>query len=477
MRSLCRRVEGIIISHRMLSVGDTVVLAVSGGADSLCLLYVAAALAQEWNWRIHVAHLHHGIRGSDADQDAQYVAEQSEALGLPYHLQCCDIPRLAEQRGLGLEEAGRYARYQFFADLASQIGAQAVATGHHADDQAETVLMNLLRGTGGLGLSGIRPVRLLDNGVKVIRPLLTITRQEIERYLTDLGIVPRHDRTNDELNQTRNRIRHQLLPHLQQYNPRISEALGRTAEIIRSDEQYLMQLVDDYLATHLVRRYGLVSLAVKELAVQPLALLRRIIRRMVNQFCWDAKQSVDNHVGFEWIEELLKMIRPALPTEPDTKHSWSAPLPNGCVARLSQGQLFFLTPVDQATCLCGQDWRATSPLELPEIGSCLTASEVSEPTSGWDRRCHLDWRLWQEDLQVRSWQAGDRISLGAGSGSKKLSDLFIDSKVPAPYRSRIPILTLGGEIVAVTGLLVAPASRPVAGDSGAIELRLLNTDP
>lgn len=472
-------IENAIVNHRMLSAGDTVVLAVSGGPDSVCLLYLMDALASRWHWQIHVAHVHHGIRGADADQDLCLVSDLAAALGHRFHLRRCDVPGMAQKRGLGLEEAGRYARYQFFHDLAGEVGAAAVATGHHADDQAETVLMNLLRGAGGTGLAGIQPVRLTEHGFKIIRPLLFATRHEIECYLVQAGIRARHDRTNDELNQTRNRVRHELLPHLRQYNPRVTDALARTAAILRVDEQYFASQVESYLSAHLAKRYGLLSLSVAEVLKQPLALQRRILRRMLDLVSWEAKQSIDivASVGFHGIEALLGQMQsnasPALRPH-SANNSWSVPLSGGVAARLSHGHLFFLSTAIHETEMCSRGWRIPGKVELPEIGSRFVALEVARPAGGWDRRIHLDMKLKDSELCLRYWVPGDRIRLGEGYGSKKLSDLFIDAKVPAPYRTRVPIVACGREIVAVADLMVSSAYRPQADAPTAIELQFID---
>ncbi|MGE5654036.1 MAG: tRNA lysidine(34) synthetase TilS [Bacillota bacterium] len=488
MRPLSQIIESTIINHRMLCEGDTVVLAVSGGPDSVCLLHLMSSLAIKQHWQIHVAHIHHGIRGTEADTDASFVADLAHSLGYPFHLCRSDVPRIAEERGLGLEEAGRFARYQYLAHLARQIGARAIATGHHADDQAETILMNLLRGAGGTGLAGIQLVRVLGQGLRVIRPLLLVSRFEIEQYLEAQCITPRYDHTNNELDQTRNRIRHELIPLLKSYNPRITEALARTADILRSDEQYLMQRVEAYLAEHLVHRYGLTSLSIDSIGSQPLALQRRIVRRMLGLISWEAKQSVNQfgataglagpglhvHVDFGRVDNLLDLIQASTTNRQPIKRSWSAPLPGGGVARLSQGQLFFLSHNDCELGAWCHAWHGVGEQNLPEISTRIMANIIAHPWSGWDPRVHMDAGLVGHDLILRSWRPGDRVSIGERAGSKKLSDLFIDAKVPAPYRTRIPIIEHKGEIVAVAGLLVAPQFRPAPEAAKAIQLQLRN---
>jgi tRNA(Ile)-lysidine synthase len=214
-----------------------IVVAVSGGADSLCLADAAIALADELNLQPILAHLNHGLRGAEADADEQFVTQFAMRRNVVVENEKIDVARLAREKNQSVEVAGREARYAFLARVAHRHGANIVVVAHHADDQAETVLLRLIRGTGIAGLRGMSAISRLPDAPDLIllRPLLRITRKEIERYCADLGLQPRHDSTNDALDHTRNRIRHELLPTLESYNPGIRQVLARLADSAASD--------------------------------------------------------------------------------------------------------------------------------------------------------------------------------------------------------------------------------------------------
>src|SRR6266545_2156816 len=250
MASLAAEVRAFITAQRMIDAGAPVVVAVSGGPDSLCLLHILATLRDDLGIALHVAHLDHMIRGAESETEARFVADLARSWGLPATVEAVDVPVLAQ--------------------VARSAGAQAVAVAHHADDQAETVLMHLLRGAGPEGLGGMRPVvpwhewapdketrrpgdKVSDScslspgllvSPSLIRPLLQVTRADIESYCTEHGLAPRRDPTNLDLDATRNRIRHELLPRLIEYNPHIVEALGRTAAICADEQAFVSAALD-----------------------------------------------------------------------------------------------------------------------------------------------------------------------------------------------------------------------------------------
>jgi tRNA(Ile)-lysidine synthase len=218
----------------------TVIIAVSGGADSLCLADAVVAVAPEQNLAPIIAHLNHQLRGEAADADADFVRRFAEACLVPCHIAVVDVAEVAAQTHTSIEVAARQARYAFLAKVAADAGASLVTTAHHADDQAETVLMRLLRGTGIAGLRGMQPCApwpdsTVQTNLKLLRPLLRTTRAEIERYCQDRNLQPRHDASNDDSTYTRNRIRHELLPYLEQYNPGIRAVLARLADSATHD--------------------------------------------------------------------------------------------------------------------------------------------------------------------------------------------------------------------------------------------------
>jgi len=292
--SLVAGVRHAIDRHRMLAGGETVVVAVSGGADSTALLRVLLALRAELRLTIHVAHFNHLLR-TDADADAAFVAEMSRDLGLPYHEGRGAAREHAERTKRSLEDAARHLRYAFLTSVAARAGAEAVATGHTLDDQAETVLMRLLRGTGAHGLVGIPPVRA-HGGVRVIRPLLQVPHVVLEAVLRAHNVAWREDPTNRDHAILRNRVRHVLLPLLEGYNPDVRRTLSRLAEVVREEAAAL-----DALAAPVVNGVLTGSAPVRVVLGAflqlPPALQRRALREAVRR----ARGNVQG-VGFVHLE-------------------------------------------------------------------------------------------------------------------------------------------------------------------------------
>ena len=230
-----QRIHRFMLEHHMIQPEELVLVGVSGGVDSLALLHCLHVLRHEFNCSLHVAHLDHGIR-PDSAADAEFVRKQADQLNLPVSVERIDVPQLMRHNKLSAETAARNARYHFYESLSDRIGATKIALGHHRGDQAETVLMHLLRGAGSTGLKGMLPVR---DG-KFIRPLLNFSRAEIEAFVTELALQPRKDSTNRESNCLRNRIRLELIPLLEQsYNPNLQNTLNQTAELLRVESDYL----------------------------------------------------------------------------------------------------------------------------------------------------------------------------------------------------------------------------------------------
>src|SRR5436305_6953667 len=230
LKSLLQRVLATVERYGMFSAGQRVGVAVSGGADSVCLLYILRELAAQWNLCLTVLHLDHQLRGDESTADARFVRELADRLGLPIVSRCATLPLSGN-----LEQAGRRARLAFFSEIIQSGACDRVALGHTRSDQAETVLFRLLRGSGTAGLAGIRPVT--SGGI--VRPLLDVNRAEVETYLRDRGIGWREDSTNASRRFARNRIRHELLPQLcRDWNPEIAESLARTADWALAEESY-----------------------------------------------------------------------------------------------------------------------------------------------------------------------------------------------------------------------------------------------
>ena len=241
-------VRDTIERHGLLPAGEPVVVGVSGGPDSLALLHILRRLAPDYRVALHVGHLEHGIRGEASREDAAFVRAIAEAWGLPVTVAARDVPAIARERGLAIEEAARQERYRFLGELARSIGGTTVAVAHHADDQVETVLMHLLRGAGLSGLRGMRPLSRLDalrfgddedlapedknDGIRLARPLLYVERAAIEAYCEAQGLRPRFDRSNLDTTYFRNRLRLELIPYLEAFNPNVRQVIRRTAEVL-----------------------------------------------------------------------------------------------------------------------------------------------------------------------------------------------------------------------------------------------------
>jgi len=289
-QGLAERVAVYIGRHGLVSAGETVVVGVSGGPDSACLLHVLAGWRDTLGIGLHVAHLNHTLRGAEADGDAEYVSGLARALGVTASLGLRDVRSYRTEHRLSLEEAARQVRYEFLAETAVSVGAKTVALGHTADDQAETVLMRLVRGAGALGLQGMQPLTEWGSiggvtGLRVIRPLLEASRPEVEAYCQQHNLAPREDSSNLLPSFMRNRIRHELIPLLQSYNPKINQALLRTADSLGVELDFLEHQVSqvwDSVVVEEGKDFVLRAEAIKSLhpAVQR-HLLRRVLRRLL----------------------------------------------------------------------------------------------------------------------------------------------------------------------------------------------------
>lgn len=282
--------------HGLLKAGDRVGVAVSGGADSVALLRLLLELGSELGIVLSVAHFHHGIRGAEADADAEFVAGLASSHKLELHQGSGDVPAHARARRASVETAARELRYRFFATLLKSGAVGKIATGHTLDDQAETVLMKTLRGAGTRGLAGIYPA--LHSGL--VRPLLGVRRRELEEYLRGLGQEWREDSSNRDPRHLRNRVRHELLPLLErEFNPEVTRVLAETAEVARAEEEFWQREVERLLPE--VCGGGGGSLQLKTLLAQPLAVQRRLVRAALER----AGASFDFRHG----EEMLRLAQ------------------------------------------------------------------------------------------------------------------------------------------------------------------------
>lgn len=299
---------------RMLSPGDTVLVGVSGGPDSMALLYLLMDIKDEYGIGLKIAHLNHGFR-KEAAEEAEFVRERAVSLGLEAVIRFIDVPSIKEREGLSSQEAAREARYAFFEEAAMEAGANKIALAHTSDDQAETVLIRLLRGSGPLGLSGIPPVRRMgrhESGVGsresiIIRPLIDCSRREIEGFLSERKIPFVTDSSNLKMDYMRNRVRMELIPFLEGYNPNIKETLTRTALLARQDNQFLDMEADKIYKTLSSRQsaVGSQEITMDFKAIRGLhpAIASRVTRNAIEGVKGDLKR-----ISFQHIAEILNLM-------------------------------------------------------------------------------------------------------------------------------------------------------------------------
>jgi len=421
-----RKVLGTIRRLRLLQEGDRIVLGVSGGPDSVALLHILFALREQCGWTLAVAHLHHGLRGRDAEEDLEFVQGLSQDLGLPFFHGRLPEDALRSQKG-SLQEAARKARYDFLESVRSHWGARCIAVGHQADDQAETVLAALLRGAGTKGLAGIPYVR-----GSVIRPILDLTREEILRYLDRRGLPYRVDPSNEQETFLRNRIRHHLLPLLREfYSPRIDDRLRRIAHLCAQEDAFMEASTDQIwrrLARLGDRRVEIPLSAYRE---TPAAVRLRLLRRSVAYLRGDTR-------GLSWVH-LVRLDELALE---DGRERW-VHLPGRLRGVVGGGAVMLGWEEEFRSGCFRYPVEVPGETTIPEAGLRIRW-ELVEGT-GLSRRRKgegvlLDLEAMDGELVVRSPLPGDRFRPAGLGGSRKVKDLLIDAKVPRRDRWRVPVL-------------------------------------
>jgi len=425
--------------HRMFDAGQRVLVSVSGGPDSTALLHLLVLLARSMPLELHVAHLDHGQRGQASREDRRFVEAMAHDLGLPCTVSILDPP---EDPRAGLSEGrARELRYRFLGQLAQQVGAHRIATGHTRDDQAETVLLNLVRGAGTRGLAGIPPVR--DS---YVRPLLEAPRTAVEAWLRSKGLAWREDASNHDARFTRNRVRHELLPLLERdYRPGVRGRLAATAELLREDQDLLEELAADHYGRLAEPCPGGVALDAGGVSRLPLALARRVLRRAFRE----AGPS-DYAPGRRAVAGLL-----ALASEIT---SGARDLPGGLQASRDGDRLMLRHRTSQDA---AKPFRTSAAvpgsLVWPEAGISLKMQAVDRGGLCSDIRhesreiAHLDLGRTGRHLELRSRRSGDAFyPLGLG-GRKKLQDYLVDAGIPRRDRGLVGLLTAGDEVAWVVG--------------------------
>ena len=463
--------ERVLVSVRrqgLIPPGGRVLAAVSGGGDSVALLHLLAELAEREAVALAgVAHFNHRLRPPASDEDERFCRDLATRFGLPFVVESADVAEMARSDRISVEHAGHRVRHAFFGRAAGRLGACRVALGHTLDDQAETYLLRLLRGAGAAGFSAIRPRIGL-----VVRPLLRVSRAELRTYLASKQASFREDASNLDRRVPRNRIRHDLIPSLRAYSPRVVEVLAREAEIARADEEWLARAANELGASLVQSTEGGVEVDAAGLAALHPALGRRVAR--------DALVRVSGcAVGFDHIERLRRLAEDA-PTRVDFPRCRAERL-EGVIrltARAGRGAVARVEPFAYRLEVPGE-------VSVPEAGVTISAEPAgpglvrpltfSRPqTAGQHATERVVAVAATGPFAVRNWQPGDRFRpLGLQGHWKKLQDLFVDRKVSRAERARIPlVLDAQDRIVWVVGQGVSEDFRVTRGAASVLVLKV-----
>jgi len=454
-KPLLESVAKAAAEHAMFQPSTRVLAAVSGGPDSVALLHLLGELAPRMDLTLGVAHLNHVLR-PEAQDEADFVAALARDLALPFHCTAQDVAAYQERHGLSLEEAAREVRYAFYEKVAASAGYHKVALGHHRDDNAEMVLMNLLRGSGPLGLSGIPPVR----GNLIVRPLINLTRAQIMAYLQQGQLEYVTDVSNTDLRFTRNRVRHVLLPLIrEEFNPNIFATLHRTATIMADENAWNESLADSLWDRILIAADNRqLSLDLKVLADMPRAAVRRLLRRAIFQLAGSLRRITLDHV-----DRLNALMNRAADARVD--------LP-GLISAVKQADRLVLRVMDTPRQPLAAE-HPTEPYEyviargqLSDSDGCdqaiaatggkviftlHTGSHTPKVSTAGQYTALFDIDQLSFPLRIRNYRPGDHFKPLGMRGTKKLKKLFNERKVPLPERDRWPVLISGPEILWILG--------------------------
>lgn len=445
-----------IIDHKMVEPGNTVLAAVSGGPDSMAMLMCLVNLRERLGCRLVIAHVNHGVRGELADRDQRFVEEAAAKLNIPYHTINVDMVTYGKELGISSEEAGRLLRYDFFRKVLEGYGKGRIAVAHNMNDQAETVLFRIMRGTG---IDGIKGMSFSQDDI--IRPLLNITRDEIESYIRENGIDTVEDHTNLQTVYTRNRIRLELLPYIMEnFNPNIIEGLFRMSLLASEDSLIIEEAVEKkYNSLVKNKTHNSIIFSGSLFMSESHPIRRRLIRKAVLGIKGTLHGIEEKHIS-----SVLELFQ-------NGRTGSSLDLPGEVVARVSYDEYSIekaRSPrkvLPEIEIVLGDNW-------ISEWGIIITVENMDK--SYLDRRekssITIDGDKLEGTLFLRQRRDGDRFSPIGLNGSKKLKDYFIDKKVPRNQRDTIPLISDSKGIVWVAGY---SADKRVAVDKSTINhLRL-----
>ena len=432
-----------IKENSMFDRGDKVIVAVSGGPDSICLLHILNELRDELGITLIGAHVNHCLRGNEADKDEEYAKKTCESLNVDFYSKKADIHRISEEKNISCEMAGREVRYEFFKELMLKLSADKVALAHNANDQAETILMRIMRGTGIEGIVGIKPVR----DKIYVRPILHLSRKEIEEYCQINNIIPRIDESNLENIYARNKVRLELIPYIQEnFNKDIIRTLNRLSGIVKKDNDYLENISDNEYKKHCEIGRQKVILN-KKAFLEHEAILSRVIRRALLEVNHNLNNFEKIHV-----ESIIQL----------QKHTTgkNIMLPQNIIVENCYGNIHIYNKANETHNDDNEYFLKINEKNLIhaldkvikiQIKSKLQFTEIK----GNDYIKYFDYDKIKEPIIFRYRKDGDRFMPLGMNGNKKLKDLFMDLKIPKTKRDEIPLICFGDDIGWVVGYRVS----------------------
>ncbi|HWH80244.1 MAG TPA: tRNA lysidine(34) synthetase TilS [Candidatus Binatus sp.] len=468
---LAGQIEKFAIANDLIAAGDRILVAVSGGPDSVALLHLLRELREALQLHLEVAHLQHGIRGAAAKEDAAFVAQSAAQLAIPFHLKEVNLPQLRSAAGKGnLEALAREQRYRFFADVVAAHRLDKVATAHTLDDQAETVLMWFLRGSGLNGLGGMAPLSKMNlpesntsSSLTIIRPLLETSKQELLNYLSENKLSYRRDHTNQDPALLRNWLRLELLPKIQErVYPRLNQRLAQQAKLIRDEEALLNDLTRQKLSE--IRRPNALSRDL--LVAQPIALQRRLLRFWIAETRGNLRG-----VDFVHIDAALRLIKDGAPQS-------RLAIPGGweLAREYDEVKLLRLSANLKPQCY-DYDLIVGKTLQIPEAVVEIRSEIIKAPLERYPTdlsEAVFDYDTLTGPLTVRNFRHGDFYQPLGMTGHKKIKELFIEKKVGLSVRANWPLLALAQEVLWVPGYARSEVAKVTAQTAVILRLKLVS---
>ncbi len=453
---LADRVRNTVIQYAMISRGDRVLTGLSGGPDSICLAVILDKLKDDFNISLAAVYIDHGLRPREAEKEADFCRKFCEDRGIEFFLRRADVRKFAAEERLNMQEAARELRYRIYEELAAKLNFTRIALGHNADDQAETVLMRLFRGSGRKGLSGIPPVR-----GRIIRPLIDVERREIETFLSSgRPVTYAVDSSNLKDDYFRNWIRRNVMDRIKCRAPAVVREICRTAKILQEEDEYLEIIVTKTLMRLISRKSDdSIELFLYPLASMEKPVLRRVIRRAVNE------TRGLRGIAFVHIEDIIRLIKQGRPG--DRLH-----LP-GDIRAIKEYSLIKIT-TRKPVRISEYELHPPCELALKEAGITIKASFEEKVTATGDgrRSVLLDAGPMKFPLRVRARVSGDFFYPAGFGRRKKLQDFFVDEKIPRDRRDIIPVVLSGNDIIWVAGYRADERFRPHSGTGKFLRLEI-----